>query len=49
MDKELSNFLQQREHTVFTDIDVITAAVAVPLLEIDGEDHVVFTVRSNIY
>ena len=28
-------------------IDVITAAVAVPLLEIDGENHVVFTVRSN--
>mgnify|MGYP000000326512 FL=1 len=47
MDKELSNFLEQREHTVLTDIDVITAAVAVPLLEIDGEDHVVFTVRSN--
>lgn len=47
MDKELSNFLEQREHTVLTDIDVITAAVAVPLLEIAGEDHVVFTVRSN--
>ena len=47
MDKKLSNFLEKREHTVLTDIDVITAAVAVPLLEIDGEDHVVFTVRSN--
>ena len=47
MDKKLTNFLEQREHTVLTDIDVITAAVAVPLLEIDGEDHVVFTVRSN--
>ena len=30
MDKKLSNFLEQREHTVLTDIDVITAAVAVP-------------------
>ena len=47
MDKKLSNFLEKREHTILTDIDVITAAVAVPLLEIDGEDHVVFTVRSN--
>ena len=47
MDKKLSNLLSQREHTVLTDIDVITAAVAVPLLEIDGEDHVVFTVRSR--
>ena len=47
MDKKLSNFLEKREHTVLTDIDVITAAVAVPLLEIDGEDHIVFTVRSN--
>ena len=47
MDKKLSNLLSQREHSVLTDIDVITAAVAVPLLEIDGEDHVVFTVRSN--
>lgn len=47
MDKKLFNFLEKREHTVLTDIDVITAAVAVPLLEIDGEDHVVFTVRSN--
>ena len=47
MDKKLSNFLEKREHTVLTDIDVITAAVAVPLLEINGEDHVVFTVRSN--
>ena len=44
MDKKLSNLLSQREHTVLTDIDVITAAVAVPLLEID---HMVFTVRSN--
>ena len=26
MDKVLSNFLEQREHTVLTDIDVITAA-----------------------
>ena len=43
MDKKLSNFLEKREHTVLIDIDVITAAVAVPLLEIDGEDHVVFT------
>ena len=47
MDKKLINLLAQREHTVLTDIDVITAAVAVPLLEIDGDDHVVFTVRSN--
>ena len=47
MDKKLSNFLEKREYTVLTDIDVITAAVAVPLLEIDGEDHIVFTVRSN--
>ena len=47
MDKKLSNFLKQRKHTVLTDIDVITAAVAVPLLEVDGENHVVFTVRSN--
>ena len=44
MDKKLSNLLEKREHTVLTDIDVITAAVAVPLIEIDGEDHVVFTV-----
>ena len=36
MDKKLFNFLDKREHTVLTDIDVITAAVAVPLLEIDG-------------
>ena len=36
MDKKLSNLLSQREHTVLTDIDVITAAGAVPLLEIDG-------------
>ena len=34
MDKKLSNFLEKREHTFLTDIDVITAAVAVPLLEI---------------
>ena len=47
MNKKLSNFLEKREHTVLTDIDVITAAVAVPLLEIDGEDHIVFTVHSN--
>ena len=47
MEKKLSNFLEKREYTVLTDIDVITAAVAVPLLEIDGEDHIVFTVRSN--
>ena len=47
MDKKLSNFLEKREHTILTDIDVITAAVAVPLIEIDGEDHLVFTVRSN--
>ena len=38
MDKKLSNLLSQREHTVLTDIDVITA---------DGEDHMVFTLRSN--
>ena len=31
MDKKLSNFLEKREYTVLTDIDVITAAVAVPL------------------
>ena len=30
MDKKLSNFLEKREHTILTDIDVITAAVAVP-------------------
>ena len=37
MDKKLTNFLEQREHTVLTDIDVITAAVAVPLLESMGK------------
>ena len=30
MDKTLTTFLKQRKHTVLTDIDVITAAVAVP-------------------
>lgn len=47
MDKKLSNHLSQREHTVLTDIDVITAAVAVPLLEIDEKIIWCFTVRSN--
>ena len=32
MDKKLSNFLEKREYTVLTDIDVITAAVAVPII-----------------
>ena len=35
MDQKLSNLLSPREHTVLTAIDVITAAVAVPLSEID--------------
>ncbi len=43
MDRQLSAYLNGREPQVATDIDVITAAVAVPLLEIDGEDHVLFT------
>ena len=47
MDRQLSAYLNGREPQVTTDIDVITAAVAVPLLEIDGEDHVLFTVRSQ--
>lgn len=47
MDRELLKFLSNREPQVTTDIDVITAAVAVPLLEVDGEDHIVFTVRSH--
>ena len=47
MDRQLSVYLNGREPQVTTDIDVITAAVAVPLLEIDGEDHVLFTVRSQ--
>ena len=47
MDRELMKFLSNREPQVTTDIDVITAAVAVPLLEVDGEDHIVFTVRSH--
>ena len=47
MDRQLSAYLNEREPQVTTDIDVITAAVAVPLLEIDGEDHVLFTVRSQ--
>ena len=47
MDRQLSAYLNGREPQVATDIDVITAAVAVPLLEIDGEDHVLFTVRSQ--
>ena len=42
MDRELMKFLSNREPQVTTDIDVITAAVAVPLLEVDGEDHIVF-------
>ena len=42
MDRQLSVYLNGREPQVTTDIDVITAAVAVPLLEIDGEDHVLF-------
>ena len=48
MDRQLSAYLNGREPQVTTDIDVITAAVAVPLLAIDGEDHVLFTVRSQI-
>ena len=32
MDRELMKFLSNREPQVTTDIDVITAAVAVPLL-----------------
>lgn len=47
MDRRLSAYLNGREPQVTTDIDVITAAVAVPLLAIDGEDHVLFTVRSQ--
>ena len=47
MDRQLSTYLNGREPQVTTDIDVITAAVAVPLLEIDGEDHILFTVRSQ--
>lgn len=47
MDRQLSAYLNGRELQVTTDIDVITAAVAVPLLAIDGEDHVLFTVRSQ--
>ena len=47
MDRQLSAYLNGREPQVTTDIDVITAAVAVPLLEIDGEDRVLFTVRSQ--
>lgn len=47
MDRQLSAYLNGRESQVTTDIDVITAAVAVPLLEIDGEDNVLFTVRSQ--
>lgn len=47
MDRQLSAYLNGREPQVTTDIDVITAAVAVPLLAIDGEDHVLFTVRSQ--
>lgn len=46
MSKQLEAFLSQREPDVITDIDVIRAAVAVPLVEIDGEDHLLFTVRS---
>ena len=48
MDRQLTEFLINREPQVATDIDVITAAVAVPLLEIDGEDHILFTVRSQM-
>lgn len=47
MDRQLSAYLNGREPQVTTDIDVITAAVAVPLLAIDGEDYVLFTVRSQ--
>ena len=47
MDRQLSAYLNGREPQVTTDIDVITAAVAVPLLAIDGDDHVLFTVRSQ--
>lgn len=46
MDNQLTEFLKTREPMVLTDIDAITAAVAVPLIEIAGEDHVLFTVRS---
>ncbi|WP_251422879.1 NUDIX hydrolase [Veillonella agrestimuris] len=46
MSKELSTFLSQRTSDVITDIDAICAAVAVPLVEINGEDHLLFTVRS---
>lgn len=47
MDRQLSAYLNGRDPQVATDIDVITAAVAVPLVEVDGEDHVLFTVRSQ--
>ena len=47
MDRQLTELLINRESQVATDIDVITAAVAVPLLEVDDEDHIVFTVRSH--
>ena len=40
MDRQLSAYLNGRDPQVATDIDVITAAVAVPLDEIDGEDQV---------
>ena len=36
MDRELMKFLSNREPQVTTDIDVITAAVAVPLLYIEN-------------
>lgn len=47
MDIDLKDFLAHREVNVLTDIDVITAAVAIPLVSIDGEDHILFTVRSH--
>lgn len=46
MDIQLKQYLANREQTIVTDIDVITAAVAIPLVKIDKEDHVLFTVRS---
>ncbi len=43
----LKNILHHRRPRIIDDQNVIHAAVAVPLVTIDGEDHILFTVRSS--
>ena len=43
----LKDKLSHREPQIIDDQNVVYAAVTVPIVSMDGEDHILFTVRSK--